>query len=86
MPSIRYSDPLASTNSQDELLGYMEQFHLQSNGAYFVTRKFLQHGQSSAANWDLLSQKGDKIGEGISFGRYDQNGLLVETSAFYELA
>lgn len=79
-----YTDPLAVTNGWDELIGYMLEFHKQIAGGHFVTTYFLAHNQKSIAKWDMCAADGTKIGEGISYGQYNDDGKLTAMTGFYE--
>lgn len=79
-----YTDPLARTQSWDEFLTYMQDFHQQIPGGHFVTTYFLAHHDQSIAKWDMKNGEGVKVGEGISYGKYNAQGLLVSMTGFYE--
>jgi hypothetical protein len=85
-PGSRYTDPLRVAQGWDELLAYMVEFQKQAPGAHFVTEYFASHHQKSIARWKMLSADAAPIGEGMSYGEYDANGLLVAMTGFFETA
>jgi hypothetical protein len=80
-----YTDPLVQTKSWDDLIAYMENFHQQVPGGYFVTTSFLAHHQKSIANWETRTGENATIGTGISYGEYDDQGKLVSMNGFFEI-
>lgn len=84
-PICTYTDPLASTQDWDSLVEYMEDFHKQVPGGYFETVDFMAHHNKSLVKWNMLNQTGNKIGDGYSFAKYDDEGLLVEIVGFYKV-
>lgn len=81
-----YRDPLAHTEGHDALVEYMLDFHKQVPGAYFETIYFLSHHNRSIARWNMLSGVAEKIGVGISYGEYDEQGKLIAMTGFFEPA
>lgn len=79
-----YTDPLTQARSWDELNDYMDNFHQQIPGGHFVTTYFLAHHQKSIAKWDMKTQEGVTIGNGISYGEYDDQGKLISMNGFFE--
>ena len=84
-PNCCYTDPLTSVNGWDALAAYMEEFHKQVPNGYFEIIDFLSHHDRSVAKWDMKNGKGEKIGDGYSFGEYNQNGKLIKMTGFYKL-
>lgn len=79
-----YTDPIAQTKSWDELISYMENFHQQVPGGHFVTTYFLSHHQKSIAKWEMKNHADITIGNGISYGEYDEHGKLLSMNGFFE--
>ena len=79
-----YTDPLMKTKGWDELITYMLNFHQQVPGGYFVTNYFLAHNHQSIARWDMKNSENQVIGEGISYGKYNEKGKLVSMTGFFE--
>ena len=80
-----YADPLAETRGWDELLGYMAEFHQQIPGGHFVTNEFVEHHKRSLAKWDMLDGSGNKVGEGVSYGEYNDEGKITAMSGFFDV-
>jgi hypothetical protein len=81
-----YRDPLGMARGWEALAAYIADFHAQIPGGHFVTRKFASHHQSSFAHWNMVNRQGDVIGEGHSFGQYDDAGKLISMTGFYDVA
>jgi len=79
-----YNDPLMKTKGWDELLAYMLDFHKQIPGGHFVTNYFLAHNSQSIAKWEMKNGENIVVGEGISYGKYNENGKLVAITGFFE--
>jgi hypothetical protein len=79
-----YTDPLIKTKGWDELITYMLSFHHQVPGGYFVTKYFLAHNNQSIAKWDMKNSEHQIIGEGISYGKYNERGKLIVMTGFFE--
>ena len=85
-PTCAYNDPLASTQGWTQLATYMDEFHRQVPGGHFVTHYFACHHQQSIAKWNMLDGNHQVIGEGVSYGRYNDHNLLVSMTGFFETA
>ena len=83
--ACEYDDPLVSTKGWDGLEAYMQDFHQQIPGSYFVTTYFLTHNNKSIARWEMKNAEGIVLGDGISYGEYNSNGHLVSIIGFFEL-
>lgn len=79
-----YNDPLAVTTGWDELVEYMLDFHKQIPGGHFVTNYFLAHNNQSIARWDMKNAGNIILGEGISYGKYNESGKLISMTGFFE--
>ena len=79
-----YSDPNTQRKGWDELSAYMLDFHTQIPNGSFVTRYFKAHNFQSIAKWDMLDHNGKILGDGISYGRYNEAGKLIAMTGFYE--
>lgn len=83
-PRCVYTDPLTRAEGWSQLIAYMVDFHRQMPGGHFVTRHFAAHHQRSLARWDMLDGAGKVIGDGSSYGEYDETGLLLAMTGFFE--
>ena len=79
-----YTDPLAQVSTREDLIGYMLEFHKQVPGGHFRTKSFLAHNNKSIAEWDMVAGDETVIGEGISYGEYDDQGRLTSMTGFFE--
>lgn len=84
LPTCVYQDPLTIVKGHDELITYMLSFHQQVPGGHFMTTWFLTHHDVSIAKWNMVSGDGTVIGDGISYGQYNEQGLLVSMTGFFE--
>ncbi len=84
-PTCQYSDPLVQTNGWDELATYMENLQQQVPGVHFVTSYFQSHHDRSIAKWEMRSGDNTPITQGVSYGEFNEDGMLVSMSGFYEL-
>ena len=83
-PSCQYTDPLGKTKGWDELSQYMLNFHAQVPNAYFVTTYFLSHNHKGIAKWEMTNDEGVILGDGVSYGEYNDEGKLTAITGFYE--
>lgn len=83
--SCVYQDPLHIAQGHHELLDYMMDFQKQLPGGHFVTTYFLAHHASSVAKWNMVTATGQVVGEGVSFGQYDDKGALLAMTGFFEV-
>ncbi len=79
-----YTDPVTIAKGHDELIAYMLAFHQQVPGGHFVTNYFLAHHDVSIAKWNMVNGDGAVIGEGVSYGQYNAQGVLVAMTGFFE--
>lgn len=79
-----YTDPLAEAANTEDLASYMLEFHKQVPGGYFRTKYFLAHNGKSIAKWDMVAGDESVLGEGISYGEYDEQGMLTRMTGFFE--
>ena len=79
-----YRDPLTQAEGQASLVDYMMSFHQQIPGGYFETTWFLAHHDRSISKWTMHDGSGDIVGEGVSYGEYDEGGRLRSMTGFFE--
>ena len=82
--TCRYNDPLIETTGWDELVSYMLDFHIQIPGGHFVTTYFLAHSNKSIVKWEMKNGENIVLGDGISYGEYNNYGKLVSMTGFFE--
>ena len=78
-----YRDPLAHTCGHTELVGYMLDFHQQMPGGHFETTHFQSHHGRSIAGWNMRDGSGAIVGDGISYGEYNDTGKLIGMTGFF---
>ncbi len=72
------------TTGWDALVAYMLDFHKQIPGGHFVTSYFLAHNKQSIAKWEMRNGEDAVMGEGISYGKYNEAGKLISMTGFFE--
>ncbi len=80
-----YTDPMSVAQGWPQLTDYMSRFHAQIPGGHFETTYFLSHHQRSIAKWNMLGGHGQLLGEGISYGEYNDARTLVSMTGFFEV-
>ncbi|MBL4682038.1 MAG: hypothetical protein JKY88_15115 [Pseudomonadales bacterium] len=80
---VIYHAPDAKTKGFEELADQMIAFHQQVPGGHFITTKFLSHSNKSIAIWNMHNGQGEKIGEGVSYGEYNEDGKLTSMTGFF---
>lgn len=80
----RYTDPHCQTSGWDELAAYMLDFHTQVPGGHFETYYFQSHHDRCIAKWKMKAGDGTELGDGVSVGEFDINGLLKSMTGFFD--
>ncbi|GAB0115059.1 hypothetical protein AcidC75_25830 [Acidisoma sp. C75] len=83
-PDCAYNDPLTRRTGHEDLLAYMLELHEQQPGAHFRVKHFRAHNNQSIACWDLLAADGAFVTDGISYGRYNADGMLDRMTGFFD--
>jgi hypothetical protein len=83
-PLCVYRDPQTERRGWDDVLAYMLEFHRQVPGGHFVTDQFVAHHGRSMARWTMRDAAGRILGEGTSYGEYDEDGRLLAMTGFFE--
>ncbi len=83
-PTSHYTDPMISVTNHDDFIAYMLDFHQQVPGGHFVTTYFQAHHNKSIARWEMKNSEGLVLGEGISYGEYNDEGKLIAETGFFE--
>lgn len=84
-PECIYRDPLTVADGFEELSNYMMEFHKMVPGGHFVTQNFKTHNNRSIAQWNMCAGDGTIVGDGISYGEYNDAGKIIAMSGFFEL-
>lgn len=82
--SCVYTDPHTQRHGWDELVEYMVEFHQQVPGGHFVTTEFRSHTDRSVARWNMVSGDGTVLGDGASYGEYDESGKVKVMTGFFD--
>ncbi|MCH9686820.1 MAG: nuclear transport factor 2 family protein [Deltaproteobacteria bacterium] len=83
-PRCVYTDPTTKADGWDALLSYMLEFHRQVPGGHFVTTYFRAHHGRSIARWNMVDGEGTVLGDGTSYGQYDEAGKLTAMVGFFD--
>jgi SnoaL-like domain len=84
-PDCTYTDPLSQCAGWEALVLYMTDFHRQVPGGHFVTTRFIEHHRCSVATWQMCDAQGATIGDGISYGVYDDQDKLTNMVGFFDV-
>ncbi len=79
-----YSDPVGSTSGREELIAYIEQFHVTYPGSTFDNHKLLDHHGEAIATWTRLQADGSSAGDGNSYAHFGEDGRLVRIVGFFD--
>jgi hypothetical protein len=79
-----YTDPMTIARGHEELVAYMFAFHKLVPGGHFVTTYFLAHHDVSITKWNMVSGNGTVIGDGVSYGQYNDQGMLIAMTGFFD--
>ena len=80
-----YSDPTVVCNGLEELTAKIEQSQEKTPGALFQNTRFLTHHQQGMSEWSMLDARGATLATGSSYACFNDKGLLVQMTGFYEL-
>lgn len=84
-PDCHYADPLVQAAGWPALTAYMRDLQQQIPGVHFVTQQFIAHHQKSMARWQMVDGQAQVLGEGVSFGEYTTEGMLLRMTGFFEV-
>jgi hypothetical protein len=80
-----YVDPLVHARGWPALSAYIISFQQQIPGGRFVTEQFSTHHARSMARWKMVDAAGNRLGDGVSFGVYDEQGRLSAMTGFFDV-
>ena len=80
-----YTDPTSECRGLQELIAKIEQSQQKAPGASFENTKFLSHHQQGFSSWTMQNSEGATIATGNSYARFNQEGLLIQMTGFFEL-
>jgi hypothetical protein len=81
-PACVYSDPLVECRGIDSLAARIEQARTEAPGISFRNDTFEQHHQQCVAVWRRLTPAGAVDFVGTSYGRFGDDGRLVQITGF----
>ena len=80
-----YTDPTGECHGLQELIAKIEQSQQKTPGAFFENTKFLSHHQQGLSSWTMRNSERATIATGNSYARFNQEGLLIQMTGFFEL-
>ena len=81
---IVYTDPVSQTYGLEDLIARICQSQKMYSGAYFKNDSFLEHHDQGLFQWTMYDGKGAIFVNGSSFGRFGEDGRLVQATGFFE--
>jgi hypothetical protein len=80
-----YTDPGSQLEGQDALMIRIGQTQLKFPGAYFGNDSFLEHHGQGLFRWTMYDGAGRVFVKGESFGRFGEDGRLIQATGFFEV-
>ena len=80
-----YTDPTIECHGLQELMAKIAQSQEKTPGASFENTKFLCHHQQGLSNWTMRNGEGATVATGNSYTRFNDEGLLIQMTGFFEL-
>ena len=77
-----YSDPLAECRGIDEIGARIERARSEAPGISFRNDEFRRHHDHCVAVWRRLTASGEPDFVGTSYGRFGDDGRLVQITGF----
>ena len=81
---VVYTDPASQTHGVDELAKRIAQSQQQFSGARFRNDSFLEHHGQGLFQWTMYDGEGAVFLKGSSFGRFGEDGRLVQATGFFQ--
>ena len=82
---IAYTDPFSQAHGIAALAERIGQSQEQFPGSYFRNDTFLEHHGQGLFQWTMYDAGGAVFVKGSSFGRFHEDGRLVEATGFFEV-
>ena len=82
--NIVYTDPGSQVEGVDALVTRIAGSQKNMPGASFKNDTFLEHHGQGLFNWTMYSPDGSIFLTGSSFGRFGDDGRLVEATGFFK--
>ena len=80
-----FADPDTEVHGLDAFIVHIEKFQRDYPGAYFETRKFIEHHGQSVAGWIMRGKDGAEFLPGTSVARYGEDGRMTHIAGFWKL-
>ena len=80
-----FSDPETEVFGLEAFTKHIEKFQEQYPGAYFETRKLIEHHGQSVAEWMMHGKDGSNFLPGTSVARYGDDGKMTHIAGFWKL-
>ena len=80
-----FADPDTEGSGLEAFTAHIENFQKQYPGAYFETRRFIEHHGQSVADWMMHNKDGSDFLPGTSVARYGEDGTLTNVAGFWKL-
>ncbi len=80
---FEYRDPNVELKGYEQLSEYMGQFQNEFKLASFTITDFNIHHDRVMANWDMLNEQKDVVGNGVDFAQFE-NGKLKHITGFFK--
>ena len=84
-PDAIYTDPMSECHGLEELMVKIEQSQQKTPGASFENTRFLSHHQQGLSDWTMRDSEGATVATGNSYARFNEKGLLIQMTGFFEL-
>lgn len=81
---IVYTDPASQAEGVDALAERIAATQKQYPGASFRNHSFLEHHGQGLFHWSMYDRDGKEFVKGSSFGRFGEDGRLVQATGFFE--
>ena len=78
-----YTDPTTQIEGRDALTARIDQTQLRFPGAHFRNDSFLEHHGQGLFRWTMYDAAGEVCVRGESFGRFGDDGRLVQATGFF---
>lgn len=82
---IAYTDPGSQTRGVDALAARIAASQRMFPGACFRNDAFLAHHGQGLFHWTMVDGAGAVFVKGTSFGRFGEDGRLVQATGFFEV-
>ena len=81
---IVYTDPSSQVEGVDALVERIAASQKKFAGSRFQNDSFLEHHGQGLFKWTMYDVNGAVFVRGSSFGRFSENGRLVQATGFFE--